>query len=30
LLIAKEEFFKDAENDYKTVKLILDELGVSK
>jgi len=28
--LVKEEFFKDAENDYKNVKAILDELGVSK
>ena len=28
--LVKEEFFKDAENDYKNVKAILDELGISK
>jgi len=28
--LVKEEFFKDAENDYKIAKAILDELGVSK
>jgi putative tricarboxylic transport membrane protein len=28
--LAKEDFFKDAENDYNMVKAIMDELGISK
>jgi putative tricarboxylic transport membrane protein len=28
--LAKGDFFKDAENDYKTIKVIMDEMGMSK
>ena len=28
--LVKEDFFKDAENDYNTIKPIMDELGMSK
>jgi hypothetical protein len=28
--LAKGDFFKDAENDYNTIKSIMDELGMSK
>jgi tripartite-type tricarboxylate transporter receptor subunit TctC len=28
--LVREDFFKDAENDYKTIKAIMDEMGMSK
>ena len=28
--LAKGDFFKDAENDYNTIKVIMDEVGISK
>jgi tripartite-type tricarboxylate transporter receptor subunit TctC len=28
--LVKEEFLKDADNDYKTTKAVMDELGMSK
>jgi tripartite-type tricarboxylate transporter receptor subunit TctC len=28
--LAKDDFLKDADNDYKTIKAIMDEMGMSK